>query len=84
MSKLIPHNHSVGSGLLSAAASALLPGLGQWRNKQGDKALGLVTVFAGSALVAGLSIPVISSIALGATAVTWGYSVFDGYINGKR
>ncbi len=72
------------SGLLPAACSALVPGVGQLVNGEPGKALGVLVV----ATVAGASflgaIPLLGSVAGVAYAATWLYSVADGFVRGRR
>ena len=75
---------SVASGAVPAVASALIPGLGQLINGEGDKALGVFAVWA----VAGLGflgvIPLIGTLAGAVGGVTWIYGVADGYLTGRK
>ncbi len=75
---------SVASGAVPAVASAVVPGLGQLINGEGDKALGVFAV----SVVAGLGflgvIPVIGTVAGLVGSATWVYGVADGYITGRR
>lgn len=72
------------NGVIPAAASAFIPGLGQLINGQTDKALGVFAV----SFVAGLgfigAIPLIGGVAGAIGAVTWIYGVADGYITGRK
>ena len=85
MSKaLVKRSGSVVDGAVPAVASAVIPGLGQLINGQGDKALGVFAV----ATIAGLGfwagIPLIAGVAGLVGGVTWVYGVADGYVTGKR
>lgn len=75
---------SVADGAVPAVASAVVPGLGQLINGEGDKALGVFAV----ATVAGLSfwagLPLLGGVAGLIAGVTWVYGVADGYIQGRR
>lgn len=75
---------SATKGVLPAVASAVLPGLGQLINGQGDKALGVFVV----ATLAGFgfwsAIPVIGTLAGIAAGGTWIYGVADGYLTGRK
>jgi TM2 domain-containing membrane protein YozV len=71
-------------GVVSGAASAVIPGLGQLINGEGDKAIGVFAVWG----IAGLSllgaIPIIGTVAWAVGGATWIYGVADGYITGKK
>jgi len=73
-----------GSGVVPAVCSAVIPGVGQLVNGEGDKALGVFAV----ALVSGASflgaIPLLGSVAGLVYAGTWLYGVADGYVQGRR
>ena len=75
---------SPASGVVPAVASALIPGLGQLINGEGDKALG---VFA-TATICGLgvvgAIPLIGTAAGLIGGATWLYGVADGYFTGRK
>lgn len=75
---------STAKGAVSAAASALCPGLGQLINGEGDKALGVFVVWS----VAGLGflgvIPLVGTLAGLVGGATWVYGVADGYLSGKK
>lgn len=75
---------SVVDGAIPAVASAVIPGLGQLINGEGNKALGVFAVWA----VAGLSvlgaIPLVGSVAGLVGGATWVYGVADGYITGRK
>jgi hypothetical protein len=64
--------------------SAVVPGVGQLVNGEGDKALGVFAV----AVVSGASflgaIPLIGTVAGVVYAATWLYGVADGYVTGKK
>ncbi len=72
------------AGVIPAVASAVVPGLGQLINGEGNKALGVFAVWS----VAGLSIlgaiPLIGSVAGLVGGATWVYGVADGYFTGKK
>jgi hypothetical protein len=84
MSKALVKRSGSGTGVVPAACSAIVPGLGQLVNGEGDKALGVFAV----AVVSGASflgaIPLIGSVAGLIYAGTWLYGVADGYVQGKR
>jgi TM2 domain-containing membrane protein YozV len=83
MSKaLVPRKKSVLSGLIPAGASALVPGLGQFFNGEGDKALGVFVVAAGAGLATQL--PLIGGIAAIVGGATWLYGVGDAYFRGRK
>lgn len=71
-------------GLLPAVASALVPGLGQLINQQGNKALGVFAVW----FVAGFGVlgvvPLPGNLAAATGAATWLYAVADSYLIGRR
>lgn len=73
-----------GSGAVPAIASALIPGLGQLINGEGDKALGVfvVSVVAGASFLA--SIPLIGTVAAAVATGTWIYGIADGYVQGRK
>ncbi|HMG57784.1 MAG TPA: hypothetical protein VK601_29990 [Kofleriaceae bacterium] len=73
-----------GSGIVPAALSAVVPGLGQLINGESDKALGVFVVAAVSASSFLGAIPVIGSIAGLVWGATWIYGVADGYIEGRK
>ena len=75
---------SVVDGLIPAAASWFIPGLGQLINRQSDKAIGVfaVSVIAGASFLA--SIPLLGKLAGAVAAVTWLYGIVDGYLTGRR
>jgi hypothetical protein len=72
------------AGVIPAACSALLPGLGQLVNGETDKAIGVFAV----ALVSGASllgaIPLIGSVAGLVWTGTWIYGVADGFLQGRK
>ncbi len=75
---------SVAAGAIPAVASAVIPGLGQLINGEGDKALGVfaVAVVTGASFVGGL--PLIGGVASVVCAATWIYGVADGYVTGRK
>jgi TM2 domain-containing membrane protein YozV len=73
-----------GSGIVPAACSALIPGLGQLINGDTDKALGVFVVAAVSASSFLGAIPLIGSIAGLVWGATWIYGVADGYLEGRK
>jgi len=73
-----------GSGIVPAALSAVVPGLGQLINGDADKALGVFVVAAVSASSFLGAIPVIGSIAGLVWGATWIYGVADGFLEGRK
>jgi len=73
-----------GSGVVPAVASAVIPGLGQLINGEGDKALGVFVVAAvcGAGMVA--AIPLVGPIAGAVGGITWLYGVADGFFTGRK
>jgi hypothetical protein len=71
-------------GVIPAVASAVIPGVGQLINGEGDKALGVFVTWAvaGASFLGG--IPVIGTVASAVALGTWIYGVADGYITGKN
>jgi hypothetical protein len=84
MSKALVKRGGSGTGVVPAACSAVVPGLGQLVNGEGDKALGVfaVAVISGASFLG--AIPLIGSVAGIIYAGTWIYGVADGYIQGKK
>lgn len=85
MSKaLVKSSGSAASGIVPAACSWFVPGLGQLVNGETDKAIGVFAV----ATVAGLgiigAIPLIGPIAALVGGATWIYGVGDAYVTGRR
>lgn len=72
------------AGVIPAACSAVVPGLGQLINGDTDKALGVFVVAAVSGLGFLGAIPLLGSVAGLVYGATWLYGVADGYISGKR
>jgi len=72
------------AGIVPAACSAVVPGLGQLINGDTDKALGVFAV----AAVAGASlihvIPILGSVAGLVYGATWLYGVADGFLEGRK
>jgi hypothetical protein len=83
MSKALVRRNQ-GSGVVPAAASFFIPGLGQLINGESDKALGVfvVATVAGASFLA--SIPLVGTVAAAVAGVTWFYGVVDGYVQGKK
>ena len=79
---------SVADGAVPAVASAVVPGLGQLINGEGDKALGVFAVAAicGGGILGGVlgGIPLIGGIAGLVGTATWIYGVADGYLTGRK
>ncbi len=84
MGKAIEKKGGTTQGVISGVASALVPGLGQFVNGENDKAIGVLTVWAGMGAISWLGIPIISGIAGMASVGTWIYGVADGYFRGKK
>ena len=88
MSKALMKQPSSGGskmdGVVPAIASAIVPGVGQLINGQGDKAIGVFATWfvAGASILGG--IPVIGTVAGLVATGTWIYGVADGYITGKK
>lgn len=87
MSKAIMKRPSSGSkldGAVPAVASAVVPGLGQLINGEGDKALGVfvTAAVAGAGFIG--SLPLIGTVAGAVWTCTWVYGVADGYITGRK
>jgi TM2 domain-containing membrane protein YozV len=72
------------SGIVPAACSAVIPGLGQLINGETDKAIGVFVVAAVSASSFIGAIPVIGSIAGLVWGATWLYGVADGFLEGRK
>ena len=72
------------AGIIPAACSAVIPGLGQLVNGETDKAIGVfvVSVACGASLLGAL--PLIGSIAGLVGGATWIYGVADGFLTGRK
>jgi TM2 domain-containing membrane protein YozV len=72
------------AGVIPAACSALLPGLGQLLNGETDKGIGMLVVagISGASLIGAL--PLIGALAGWVYGVTWVYSVADGFLVGRK
>jgi len=83
MSKALVRSSS-GSGVLPGVASALIPGLGQLINGEGDKALGVFVVYAvaGAGVIG--AIPIVGWAAGLVAGATWIYGVGDAFLRGRR
>ncbi|HEX3764782.1 MAG TPA: hypothetical protein VHW23_39070 [Kofleriaceae bacterium] len=72
------------AGIVPAACSAVVPGLGQLINGDTDKALGVFAV----AAIAGASlihvIPILGSVAGLVYGATWLYGIADGFLEGRK
>lgn len=81
---LVRRSGGGGSGVVPAVCSAVIPGLGQLVNGEGDKALGVfvVAAVAGAGVVA--SLPVIGAVAGVVGGITWIYGIADGFFTGRR
>ena len=79
---LVPRTEK--GGLIPGVCSALIPGLGQLVNGEGDKALGVfvVATISGASVIG--AIPLIGSIAGLVFGATWLYGVGDALIRRKR
>lgn len=73
-----------GSGVVPAVASAVIPGVGQLINGEGDKALGVfaVAVVSGASIIG--AIPLLGTVAGAIYGVTWLYGVADGFFTGRK
>ncbi|HEY1552641.1 MAG TPA: hypothetical protein VGG28_32655 [Kofleriaceae bacterium] len=73
-----------GTGIVPAAASLVLPGVGQLINGESDKALGVfvVAVATGAAFLGGL--PIIGGICGLVHLATHVYAIGDAYIQGRK
>jgi len=73
-----------GSGIVPAACSLIVPGVGQLVNGETDKAIGVFAVWG----IAGLgflgAIPLIGGIAAMVAIGTHVYAVGDAYVQGRR
>jgi TM2 domain-containing membrane protein YozV len=80
---LMKRRSGSGNGVVPGVASAVVPGLGQLINGEGDKAIGVFAVWG----IAGLSllgaIPLVGTAAWVIGGATWLYGVADGYVTGK-
>jgi TM2 domain-containing membrane protein YozV len=72
------------SGIVPAACSAVVPGLGQLINGDTDKAIGVFVVAAVSGAGFLGAIPIIGSFAGLVWGATWLYGVADGYFEGRK
>lgn len=72
---------SKSGGVVPAACSWFLPGLGQLVNGDSDKALGVFVVVGGAGLATQL--PLIGGVAAVVVVGSWVYGVFDAF-RGKR
>ena len=85
MSKaLVKSSGGGGSGVIPAACSLVIPGVGQLINGEGDKALGVFVVAAatGAAFLGGL--PLIGAVCGLVHLATHVYAVGDAYIQGRK
>jgi TM2 domain-containing membrane protein YozV len=72
------------AGIIPAACSAVVPGLGQLINGDTDKAIGVFVVAAVSgAGIIGM-IPLIGPVAGLVWGATWLYGVADGFLEGRK
>ena len=72
------------AGIIPAACSAVVPGLGQLINGETDKAIGVFVVAAVTGLSVVGAIPLIGSVAGMVGAATWLYGVADGFLQGRK
>jgi TM2 domain-containing membrane protein YozV len=72
------------AGIVPAACSAVIPGLGQLVNGDTDKAIGVFVVAAVSASSFIGAIPLIGTVAGLVWGATWLYGVADGYLEGRK
>jgi TM2 domain-containing membrane protein YozV len=72
------------AGIVPAACSAVIPGLGQLINGETDKAIGVFAVYivTGASLVA--AIPLIGPVAGLVCGATWLYGIADGFLEGRK
>ena len=72
------------AGIIPAACSAVVPGLGQLINGDTDKAIGVFVVAAvsGASLIG--AIPILGSVAGLVWGATWLYGVADGFLEGRK
>jgi TM2 domain-containing membrane protein YozV len=84
MSNALVKRSGGGSGIVPAACSVFVPGLGQLVNGDVDKAIGVFAV----STIAGLgfigAIPLIGPVAALVGAATWIYGVGDAYVTGRK
>ena len=75
---------SKAKGVVPAAASLVVPGVGQLINGQGSKAVGVfgVAIATGAAFMTGL--PLLGGIFVAAHAVTHVYAVGDAYVQARK
>ena len=72
------------AGIVPAACSAVVPGLGQLINGDTDKAIGVFVVAAVSGAGFLGAIPLIGSVAGLVWGATWLYGVADGFLEGRK
>ena len=72
------------AGVIPAACSAVVPGLGQLVNGDSNKALGVFAVAAVSGLGFLHVIPILGSVAGLVYGATWLYGVADGFLEGRK
>lgn len=71
-------------GIIPAACSAVIPGLGQLINGDTDKAIGVFVVAAVSGASFLGAIPILGSVAGLVWGATWLYGVADGFLEGRK
>lgn len=73
-----------GSGIVPAACSFFVPGVGQLINGETDKAIGVFAVYAvaGAGFIG--AIPIVGWAAGLVAGATWLYGVADAYVQGKK
>jgi hypothetical protein len=81
---LVKSSGGGGSGIVPAAASLVIPGVGQLINGDSDKAIGVFVVFiaTGAAFLGGL--PLIGGICGLAHLATHVYAAGDAWIQGRK
>jgi len=72
------------AGIIPAACSAVVPGLGQLINGETDKALGVFVVAVVSASSVIGALPLLGSVAGLVYGATWLYGVADGFLEGRK
>jgi TM2 domain-containing membrane protein YozV len=72
------------AGVIPAACSAVVPGLGQLINGDTDKAIGVFVVAAVSASSFLGALPLLGGLAGLVYGATWIYGVADGFLEGRK
>ena len=73
-----------GSGVVPGVAGLLIPGLGQLINGEGDKALGMFSIWAIAGLGIVGAIPVVGWLAGGVVTGMHIVGGVDGYVRGRK